>query len=303
MKVEFTSLEAEPLVYFLLHSAAFVAGLGMIFFLLGLCFGGVTWGRYRKKNKILQTETDGLREEVADLKRKLAEQAMRPSTGPLGSPPPALLTEVLPKPSEIFPERSKTVPAPTAPAEPTLESLPSLPLIPELSPIPGITPVRTAKRSPSLLPGLPPPVPRKSARDDSDSADVEPFSFLLPNSPNDDAPEEEAHGHESPLGSIIHGEAIPHPAATLAPPSSIPESDPTLGLIFKEKPAEVDDLTRVQGISPALQNHLQELGIYRLQQIATWNQTHIREFSRRLAFKDRIERERWVEQAGRLIDG
>lgn len=305
MKIEFTSLETEPLVYFLFHSAAFVTGLAVVFFMLGLWFGALTWGRFRKKNKVLQTELEEVREEVAVLKRKLAEQVMRPSTGPLGAPAPALLTEGLPKPSEIFPERS-TAPEPLLPSEPVEDNIPSLPLIPELAPIPGITPVRTVqKRVSSQEENVPLSVPSAKPSRESTAVDsVEPFSFLLPDAPDHDEEDEAAaQDHESLLGSIIHAESNPHPLEAMAPPTLIPENDPSLGMIYKEKPADVDDLTRVQGISPALQNRLQELGIYRLQQIAGWSLAHIREFSRRLAFKDRIERERWVEQARRLMDG
>ena len=43
------------------------------------------------------------------------------------------------------------------------------------------------------------------------------------------------------------------------------------------------------------------MGVYTYAQIAAWNDEHIREFSSRLAFKDRIHRERWVEQAKELV--
>lgn len=379
MKNELLSLESEPLWYFLLHSGVFVAGLGAVFFLLGLIFGALTWGRYKKQTRHLKAEGAVLREEIAGLKRKLAEQVVsRPGTAPLQSPPPALLTEVLPKVSEIFPERatatasapatatiaptasvpapvhapipasasaaapaasreplvpvptSAPIPTPTpAPAASPAE-IPSLPLIPESALIPAPAPEprekdfitkpvfrRPAAEAPKPAPFIP-PQPLLFEEDE-----VTPFSFLL--QPPEPEPEPEAQPEQEPepdvdptfdpeesahlsliassLSDIISPAATAKTPEVSPPPSVIPENDQSLGLIFKERPADVDDLTRLQGVSPAIQNRLQELGIYRLQQIATWNQTHVREFSRRLAFKDRIERERWVEQARRLMMG
>ena len=77
-------------------------------------------------------------------------------------------------------------------------------------------------------------------------------------------------------------------------------TDPDLGLIFREPPAQADDLTKIKGIATFLEKRLHELGIYTFQQTASWEERHIREISSRLAFKDRIVREKWVEQASGL---
>ncbi|MBL9133268.1 MAG: hypothetical protein JNG86_18805 [Verrucomicrobiaceae bacterium] len=85
------------------------------------------------------------------------------------------------------------------------------------------------------------------------------------------------------------------------PPSAIkPEMDARLGLVYKTRPAHSDDLTAMKGIARVLEQRLHEFGIYTYLQIASWTDEHIREFSSRLAFKDRIHREKWVEQAKRL---
>jgi len=49
-----------------------------------------------------------------------------------------------------------------------------------------------------------------------------------------------------------------------------------------------------------LEQRLHEFGIYTYEQIASWTEDQIKELSSRLAFKDRIHREKWVEQAKRL---
>lgn len=312
MKYEFTSLESGPLLYFLLHSGVFVAGVGCLFFLLGLWFGSLTWGRYRRQNQRLHEEANLLREEMAGLKRKLAEQAVRPVTGVLPTMvPAALLTEVLPSVSDVFPERRSVgmdaMPQPSPVMEPSLAipSIPDLPetLLPERSFVTEAPILRSRLRLRSIAES---PAPARSHEEQT----VEPFSFLLPEGePESEEPnsQEDAEPQEttpiSALSFILDPDSTAITAPVSAPPSVIPENDPVLGLIFKERPADVDNLTRLQGISPTLQNRLQELGIYRFQQIASWNHSQVREFSRRLAFKDRIERERWVEQARRFMDG
>lgn len=61
-----------------------------------------------------------------------------------------------------------------------------------------------------------------------------------------------------------------------------------------------DDLTRIRGITHELEAKLRSLGIRRWRQIATLTAAQVREVSRRLAFKDRIEREGWQAQARAL---
>ncbi|MES2738752.1 MAG: hypothetical protein V4672_20715 [Verrucomicrobiota bacterium] len=302
MKYDFTSLESGPLLYFLLHSGVFVAGLGLVFFLLGLWFGALIWGRFRRQNQRLMEEGNELREEMAGLKRKLAEQAVRPATGVLpAAAPAALLTEVLPSVSEVFPERTAAKPAPVE----THLTIPSIPDMPEsLLPEEGFLKDAPILRSRLRLRAL---QNQAVAAPEVTEEAVEPFSFLLDEEPvetEDETSAQEADDEPpfSPLSFILDEEssAVTDPVSL---PSVIPEQDPVLGLIFKEPPADVDDLTRIQGISPGLQHRLQELGIYKLQQIAAWNTPQVREFSHRLAFKDRIEREQWTVQAQRLMTG
>lgn len=301
MKYDFTPLESGPLLYFLLHSGVFVAGLGLVFFLLGLWFGALIWGRFRRQNQRLIEEGNELREEMAGLKRKLAEQAVRPATAALpAAAPAALLTEVLPSVSEVFPERATAKPA----AVETHLTIPSIPDIPEsLLPEEGFLKDAPILRSRLRLRSL----QKQAAEPEVTQEAVEPFSFLLDEIPAE--PEGETSAQEadapppfSPLSFILDEEssAVTDPVSL---PSVIPEQDPVLGLIFKEPPTDVDDLTRIQGISLGLQHRLQELGIYKFQQIAVWNTPQVREFSRRLAFKDRIEREQWTLQAQRLMTG
>jgi len=433
MKIEFPVLESEPLIYFLLHSGVFVLALASVFFLIGVWMGAVIWGRYKKQLNNARVEIAGQFQEIAVLKRKLAEQSMRTASGPL-NPPPALLTEVLPAVGEVFPERLKhetrpptlssrpvqapasmavlapppvSSPPPTAPVQ--LVQAPEIPAAPLFAPAPEVAPLITLTPTPAPLvpvadaeahadPAMVPPAPGEPAPaaskrkttamrrptvrvkvrkepaapvvteaapplapkdeslappapttvpvepspavppdepaeeeatplldeegddhqvtplmdEDDEDDEVAPFGFLL------GEPAELATPSSSNLADIIKNAAanvksitqpsvtVPAPAPAPPPPpipeipSVLPEFDPDLGLVYKIPPTEVDDLTRIKGIASVLEKRLHELGIYTWRQIASWQDSHVREFSSRLSFKDRIVREKWVEQARSL---
>lgn len=441
MKIEFPVLESEPLIYFLLHSGVFVLILACVFFFLGIWMGAAIWGRYKKQLNDARQEIAGQFQEIAVLKRKLAEQSMRPSSGPL-NPPPALLTEVLPAVGDVFPERKAEIRPPTfsskvasvaatatspvtAPAPavtpasdptpfvtPALAEMPKIepepapvvapaPAAPLFAPAPVAAPIISLTPTPAPLvpvadaeahadPALPasesapaakrkpaairrptmrvkvrketkeagaavaplaesaapekPEIAEAPAAADS-SEDVEPLLLSevpalaspLPALVEDSTPPEEAAEDDefmpfgfllgdspepatpsmSTLADILKNAAeevksISQPASFITPPVSappppvselpsvLPEIDPSLGLIYKIAPTETDDLTRIKGIASVLEKRLHELGIYTWRQIASWDDGNIREFSSRLSFKDRIVREKWVEQARSL---
>jgi large subunit ribosomal protein L21 len=64
-----------------------------------------------------------------------------------------------------------------------------------------------------------------------------------------------------------------------------------------------DDVTLIAGIGPALEKKLAALDITSLKQIADWSAADIERVDAELAFKGRIEREEWVQQAKDLIAG
>ncbi|WP_145285949.1 hypothetical protein [Rosistilla oblonga] len=77
--------------------------------------------------------------------------------------------------------------------------------------------------------------------------------------------------------------------------------DESLGVVFNRRPSYVDDLTVVRGIGQVNQRCLRKAGVYRLQQIADWNEYNVWAFNELLSFKGRIERENWVGQAQDLL--
>jgi len=73
--------------------------------------------------------------------------------------------------------------------------------------------------------------------------------------------------------------------------------DSARGVVFTEAPESRDDLKRISGIAKVLEGRLNEFGVYTFKQIMNWNPEEVEEYSRLLAFRDRIERDDWQGQA------
>lgn len=79
MNVPLPPPSEEPMLYFLSNSLAVVGAAGVLFFILGLWFGYLTWGRFKRRSRAFQEETSLLLHEIATLKRRIAEEAVEPS--------------------------------------------------------------------------------------------------------------------------------------------------------------------------------------------------------------------------------
>ncbi|MGC1505170.1 MAG: hypothetical protein WA782_13660 [Sulfitobacter sp.] len=64
-----------------------------------------------------------------------------------------------------------------------------------------------------------------------------------------------------------------------------------------------DDLKQISGVGPKLEQTLNELGIYRFEQVAGWRKKEIEWVDARLRFKGRIARDDWMSQAKILAKG
>lgn len=306
MKLDFESLSAEPLFYMLMHSGAFVLVLGCLFFTIGLLFGRATWGRYKQQARLLDGEVVALKGEVADLKRKLADHLVK------GGQSVAIATETIHMPPKEEATRSQSLPAGDKPemALPTPET-PAPVLVPDAAPPPAVrAPTIKSKKAEGHTVV---PVKKHVEKSTSDAA-----ASRVEALPPSEAPIPSSSHHSSPLAEII---ATHPPAKTKskkkdgAAASSHPEKssdenhssgvqavlDAKLGMIYPTKPEKVDDLTALKGIAKGLEQRLHDLGIYTYAQISLWTEDQIAEFSARLAFKDRIQRERWVSQAQALL--
>jgi len=333
MTFDSTSLSSEPLIYMLMHSGAFVCVLGVIFFFVGLLFGYATWGRYKRQTRQLLGEAEAMKDEIAVLKRKIGDHSIK------SGPAVAMATETIhmPKREKEGTNAAEADPAITAetittqdirpPVAPPAEAASTKP------PSKSRANVITAKApKPAPPPEVPPAALNGTQAPEAAPPPVEPATDSL--TPSDTELPPPAR-HPSPLAAIIAAPPVkaepdavadtPDVPATpegliladtlpalTEPPTELPvsplpeleiqpELDPKLGLIYKTRPATADDLTALKGISRVLEKRLHEVGIYTYAQIAAWDEDRVKEFSARLSFKDRIHREHWVEQAGKLV--
>jgi large subunit ribosomal protein L21 len=66
-------------------------------------------------------------------------------------------------------------------------------------------------------------------------------------------------------------------------------------------PKVKNSLQGIKGIGAVIEKKLLEYGVNSIDQIAAWSDKDVDDFSQRLNFKGRIEREKWVEQAKELL--
>ena len=66
---------------------------------------------------------------------------------------------------------------------------------------------------------------------------------------------------------------------------------------------KADDLKRIKGIGPKLEQTLNDLGVFHFAQIAVWTEENIEWMDDYLTFKGRIKRDDWISQAKLLASG
>jgi len=302
MNLDLQTLSSDALIYMLLHSSVFVLILGLAFFIIGMLFGRATWGRYKQQARNMAAEIEMQRGELATLKRKLGEHAVRASNIPMATETFASAPSVVaPAPEQ---EAASTSQAPSVSSD-TLPK-PNLPATDTAN-------VSTSERSKSpkhknlikvkSTETMPHPEPiAEIPHSTTNSATPSPLAAIIAPHPPVVAPKEKPQVESLATASAIMDiiPALPELPATTQPVEIMPELDPRLGLVFKSRPPQSDDLTAMKGIAKVLEQRLHEFGIYTYRQIALWDENQIKEFSSRLAFKDRIHRENWVEQAKKL---
>lgn len=126
-------------------------------------------------------------------------------------------------------------------------------------------------------------------------------------------------GQEKDVSPVITGPAaapidVP-PAVDATPPPEAVAADhaemPAPAAIPIEEPAPAptpagppDELTRMKGVGPKVAALLTSLGVTRFDQIAAWSDDDVARIDAQLgAFKGRIVRDQWIEQARLLASG
>ncbi|WP_027835274.1 30S ribosomal protein S2 [Maritalea myrionectae] len=88
------------------------------------------------------------------------------------------------------------------------------------------------------------------------------------------------------------------PAAEAPKAEEAAEADATP--LFDKPAGDADDLKKISGVGPVLEQKLNDLGIYTFAQIAAFSAEDIANVDDRLNFKGRIERDGWIDQAKEL---
>lgn len=91
------------------------------------------------------------------------------------------------------------------------------------------------------------------------------------------------------------------PAAAAPASADAGEAEPATLSAAREGGA--DDLKKLKGVGPKLEQTLNELGFYHFDQIAAWTEAEVAWVDSRLKFKGRIQRDGWIEQAKALASG
>ena len=115
---------------------------------------------------------------------------------------------------------------------------------------------------------------------------------------------------------IEHQKEVEEEIVEAKPPSEVAENARTSYITYTRskpklnfenfgyaEPSQREDLTRINGIGPYIEQKLNEIGIYNYQQVSRFTDDDIRILTELIDFfPGRIERDNWVEQADELIN-
>lgn len=110
-----------------------------------------------------------------------------------------------------------------------------------------------------------------------------------------------AAGSDDPSPPVVVSAVVAPVTASKPAPVSRPQPiDPKPPSLTGPRGGKPDNLRQIKGIGPKIEASLHSLGIYHLDQIAAWTAANIAWVDLHLAFRGRIRREHWVEQAAEL---
>ncbi len=120
-------------------------------------------------------------------------------------------------------------------------------------------------------------------------------------------------GRSSSAQGVDLGEAVEAPvepvlevaeeAAPAEAPAAEEASEGTLAALFDAPAGDADDLKKISGVGPVLEQKLNALGVTQFAQVAAFTAEDIAKVDDALSFKGRIERDNWLEQAATLAKG
>jgi len=98
--------------------------------------------------------------------------------------------------------------------------------------------------------------------------------------------------------------ADPTPAAPEAPKAAETATPGRPAALAAARESGADDLKKIKGVGPKLEQQLNELGLFHFDQIAAWTEAEVAWMDGNLkGFKGRVSRDDWVAQASLLATG
>jgi len=107
---------------------------------------------------------------------------------------------------------------------------------------------------------------------------------------------------KAPAAKVVEApaaEVVEAPVAEVVAEQPVSESTEE-GALFETPSGEPDDLKKISGVGPVLEEKLHSLGITKFAQVAAFTAAEIEKVDTRLNFKGRIERDGWIAQAKEL---
>lgn len=128
------------------------------------------------------------------------------------------------------------------------------------------------------------------------------------------APIEQAPAEQAPVvEKVAATESQPAPAAEApaaeaqadaapaAPAEEAPAADEDNTPLFDKPEGDPDDLKKISGVGPVLEQKLHDLGVTKFAQIANFSAEDVAKVDERLNFKGRIDRDGWIKQANEMM--
>ena len=102
------------------------------------------------------------------------------------------------------------------------------------------------------------------------------------------------------MGSVARLMEQAQKPASADQPEAAPASD---AVGARSKRAQADDLKKISGIGPKLEQLLNKRGLTTYAQLAALNDNDVADLEEKLGIEDRIGRDNWIAQASRLAAG
>lgn len=121
-----------------------------------------------------------------------------------------------------------------------------------------------------------------------------------------EAPVEQALEAPAPVAEETAPAAVEAPVAAEAPAAEAAPAkteEAAVAPLFVAPTGDADDLKKISGVGPVLEQKLNALGITTFAQVAAFSAEDIAKVDDALSFKGRIERDGWLEQAATLAKG